>query len=191
MKKHFTTLLNPQKAFEDLSINEDWKNEKPVTFLILIAGILPFVFASLYDILKPAYPREENTPESLIWFSYLMPIVFGTLVFFFIFKYAIPFVMNLIAQSQTEELETLAKARLIVACSLIPRIVLAPLSGINLFSNELVYTILNGVSYASIILILVISFLGARTVFRTDNLNAVFIVSPFVLLTLISQFLYT
>lgn len=187
MKKYVTILTNPQKAFENLNERGDWNNEKPTTLIVLIAGALPFLFMSGYDIIKPAIPKDEGTPDSIIWFSYLMPIVFGTIVFFAIFKYLIPYFMHLIAKSQSYEAENINMARYIVAFALIPRITLAPFSGINLFSNELIYKVIEGVSMASIILILLICFMGVKTVYKTDNLKAIFIMLPFMLLTLISQ----
>lgn len=189
MRKYFEIITKPETTFQYLMENDDGRNGKRINILILLTILLPIVFAAIYDIYIPFDPNSADAPVSMRILGYIFPAVFGTLIGFGVFKFLIPFLINSIGQSFSDNVDNINQTRFIVAFSLIPIIIISPLRVIYFIENEILLTVLNVLLQLASLSSIIILFSGVKLIYRTDLMKTLLIISPYIILALISIFI--
>jgi len=143
MKKYFEIITKPETTFQHLIDNDDGRHGKRINIIILLTVLLPITFAAAYDFIIPFDPNSADAPVSMRILGYIFPAVFGTLIGFGVFKFLIPFLINSIGKSFSDNVQNINQTRFIVAFSLIPIIIISPLRVIYFIENEIILTVLN------------------------------------------------
>lgn len=189
MKKYFEIIAKPEATFQYLMENDDGRHGKRINIIILLTILLPIVFAAIYDIYIPFDPNSADAPVSMRILGYIFPAVFGILIGFGIFKFLIPFLINSIGQSFSDNVDNINQTRFIVAFSLIPIIIISPLRVIYFIENEILLTVLNILLQLASLSSVIILFSGVKLIYRTDLIKTLLTISPYIILALISIFI--
>jgi len=189
MKKYFEIITKPETTFQHLIDNDDGRHGKRINIIILLTVLLPITFAAAYDFIIPFDPNSADAPVSMRILGYIFPAVFGTLIGFGVFKFLIPFLINSIGKSFSDNVQNINQTRFIVAFSLIPIIIISPLRVIYFIENEIILTVLNILLQLASLSSIIILFSGVKLIYRTDLIRTLLTISPYIILALISLFI--
>src|SRR5690554_4940875 len=115
MRKYFDIIIKPRTTFQNLIDNDDGRHEIRINIIILLTALLPIAFAAAYEFIIPFDQNSTNDPLSIRILGYIFPAIFGTLIGFAIFKFLIPFLINLIGQNLSNSVVNINQTRFIVA----------------------------------------------------------------------------
>ncbi|MCB0397184.1 MAG: YIP1 family protein [Flavobacteriales bacterium] len=182
MKEYFSIIYKPERTFKELMQNDDGQHGRRTNIIILLTILLPMSFIMLYEVLFPLIPNSNSSPLSPRLAMYILPMVFGIIIYFIIFKYLIPFLIHTIGKHYSHKAGNIAQTRFIVAFSLIPILLISPLKTPYFIDYPVILATINILLVLAAISSMIILFVGTRLIYQVENKQNILIILPYIIL---------